>query len=274
MKKYIIIIFLFVCFSAHAQKLTGVKATGVRVGFKPTDFPGCVLWLETDPVFHSVTLDQTTPTNRVTQWSDLSGQGNHVSQTTLANKPAYGLTTQNGFPTIRCDGSQRLFAGNTSITNVISGDDIHFTAIYLVKQDASGNDICFAWGNATNSASSFHTFRNFISPNDRTIRTDDVSTAANANISAASAANVWQLSRFLFNGTTWQGGMNGSVNSGNQNVGPLTTSTFCVGAFQRNGAFANGLTGDLLSIVVYNRRLEPADAFMVDQYINQKYKAY
>lgn len=266
----ILIIFLIPCFGfSQTAQVKGVKITGARVGFKPTDYPGCILWLESESV---TGLDTSTSTNRVTQWTDLSGNGNNATQSTLANEPAYGLTKQNGYKTVRFDAAQRLLFGSTSITNVTNGNDTPYSVFMVSKQDASGNDIAFAWGNSTN-AGPLVTFRTFITPNYREIRVDDTGGSSNANISGAGSTS-WQLMRFLFSGTSWIGGVNGSATTGNQDVGSITLNVCTIGAFGRNGGFATGFTGDMLALIVYNRQVLTADSLMINNYLNGKYKIY
>jgi len=55
---------------------------------------------------------------RVSQWSDKSGNGNHLVQATAASQPNYGLTNLNGLPAVGFDGAN----DNLSCATVTSSD--------------------------------------------------------------------------------------------------------------------------------------------------------
>ncbi len=53
--------------------------------FDPTNLTGCVMWLQA-----GVANIQTNPANgRVSQWNDLSGSGNHATQSDANRQPLY-----------------------------------------------------------------------------------------------------------------------------------------------------------------------------------------
>lgn len=59
---------------------------------------GCVLWLSAN---HGVTL----ASGAVSQWSDLSGAGNHATQATVNDRPTVAASALNGQPAILFSGS-------------------------------------------------------------------------------------------------------------------------------------------------------------------------
>jgi hypothetical protein len=81
---------------------------GVRNAFSPLALPGLQLWLRAD---RGVTLSGTS----VTQWNDLSGNGNHVSQSVSGNRPT---VTANAFA---ITGRSALdFTGGKWLENTVS----------------------------------------------------------------------------------------------------------------------------------------------------------
>ena len=68
------------------------------------------LWLDAADA-STITLNGST----VSQWSDKSGNGRHVSQSTAAGQPAYIANALSNKAAIRTDGFNRLEANNTSL---------------------------------------------------------------------------------------------------------------------------------------------------------------
>jgi hypothetical protein len=68
----------------------------MRVIGAPTELPGCVLWLDAADL-SSITKDGS---NKVSQWSDKSGNAKHAVQATGADQPTYSAAGFGGFPCI------------------------------------------------------------------------------------------------------------------------------------------------------------------------------
>src|SRR3989304_2387171 len=82
--------------------------------FSPLDLSP-VLWLDfsdTSTLFtdSSGTIPVTADGDVIGYAADLSGNGNHATQGTLANKPLYKTGIQNGLSVARFDGSDRLLS--------------------------------------------------------------------------------------------------------------------------------------------------------------------
>lgn len=84
----------------------GAPRSGRRA-WLPRDLPLCKLWLRGDI---GVVLNG----SAVAQWSDLSGLGNHYTQATAINQPAYVASNINGRPGLRFDGATSKLAGPTA----------------------------------------------------------------------------------------------------------------------------------------------------------------
>lgn len=78
--------------------LIGVSAEDQFASFNPNDFGDCQLWLKADA---GVTKNGS---DLVELWEDQSGSGNHVEQTTEANRPTWIDDLANGLPGIDFDG--------------------------------------------------------------------------------------------------------------------------------------------------------------------------
>src|SRR5262245_35435328 len=75
----------------------GIGITHSYNTFLPTSIGGTALklWLRADK---GITL----ASGDVSQWDDQSGNGNHVSQATAANRPLFVASGQNSRPLVRC----------------------------------------------------------------------------------------------------------------------------------------------------------------------------
>jgi autotransporter-associated beta strand protein len=67
--------------------------------FSPIDLSGCVLWLQAD----AANIQTNNVVGRVSQWTDLSGNGNHAYQTDTNRQPLYVESGPNGYPTLYFD---------------------------------------------------------------------------------------------------------------------------------------------------------------------------
>lgn len=81
--------------------------TGAGSSFTPSDINGLVLWF--DAAQDAYTDDAATVAagnnDTVAVWQDQSGQGNHATNTTAAQRPTYKTNEVNSLPAIKGDGS-------------------------------------------------------------------------------------------------------------------------------------------------------------------------
>lgn len=89
--------------------MSGGKAVPPLPPFNPLDIAGLKLWLDASQIVGLNDGDS------VTTWSDLSGQGNDVTQATASKKPTYQTAEINSLPVVRFDGVDDSLA-NTSFS--------------------------------------------------------------------------------------------------------------------------------------------------------------
>lgn len=94
-------------------------------GFNPKSISGLAAWYDASNTA-SITLNGST----VSQWSDLSGNGNHATQSTANNQPAYTTATLNGKAVLTFSGSPRELLTSLSVSPP-------FSVIAVVKENAS-----------------------------------------------------------------------------------------------------------------------------------------
>lgn len=71
-------------------------AAGRPSAFNPKSIATLKLWLRAD---QGITI-----ATGVSQWNDLSGSGNNLTQGTAGKQPLFVASAQNGLPAVRCDG--------------------------------------------------------------------------------------------------------------------------------------------------------------------------
>jgi hypothetical protein len=105
-------------------KTTKFRFTDV---FRPTSIQSCNLWISAD----SLALNDG---DSVTTWTDLSGQGNNVSQSNATYRPLYKTNIINGKPALLFDGANdALYGGN------ITGSTCFIVAKYTESTSAFQN---------------------------------------------------------------------------------------------------------------------------------------
>lgn len=90
--------------------------------FDPTTITGLKLWAEARL---ETGFSDSDP---VATWTDFSGEGNHLTQATEANKPLYRTNIINGEPAMQFDGSNDYFG----LSNILSGESAG--EVFLVVQ--------------------------------------------------------------------------------------------------------------------------------------------
>src|SRR5262249_51597034 len=114
--------------------LAGMNSSPVSVAtftrasdFSPASIAGLGLWVRTDA---GLAADAA---GRVSEWRDQSGQGNHLTQPTLASRPVYVPGSVNGLPVLRFDGVDDSMAFTTRF-------DGNIRAVFAVlKQNGAQN---------------------------------------------------------------------------------------------------------------------------------------
>lgn len=74
----------------------------------PTTLPGVVLWLRGDE-------GVATSSGKVTQWNDLSPQGNNATQSTSSIRPSYSTGALNGLPCVQFTAASNTLLSTTNV---------------------------------------------------------------------------------------------------------------------------------------------------------------
>lgn len=117
---------------------------GVRNAFSPLQLPGLLLWLRADQGI-------TSASNKVSQWADLSGNGNHASQGVGASQPTWVPNAINGRPALDFSGANTFM--DTSAATIIPTGGTPYSVLVVAK---NGSGALFTLRRSTNySASKF-----------------------------------------------------------------------------------------------------------------------
>lgn len=88
------------------------------------------LWLDAADA-STITLNGST----VSQWSDKSGTGNHMTNATASSQPLYSATGFNGMPALDFDATDD-FLGNSSPSSLNSSLDFFYAAVFQMRTTA------------------------------------------------------------------------------------------------------------------------------------------
>lgn len=227
----------------------------VSAGFTPSSLSGLVLWTRSD-------LVSATGAN-VDQWTDKSGNGNHLVSSG-ANRPVLvgSDASFGGRPSLTWDGAATTMHTTGTIT---LGPSTYFMA---VKSTVGGYLMVFK-DDTTDYWFTSNTFSSFILRG-ATSGTLDLSAGWGAN------ANARTLVR-RFDGTVAgtniriNGADQGGARAGSDQGTGTTSQTLYVGSNQTPGAF---MTGSIAEIIVYGRSLSDPETQQVESYLRSLYGYY
>jgi PKD repeat protein len=213
--------------------------------FKPTDLPGCALWLRADT---GLTLNG----NSIETWLDASANNFSVSQSTLSSQPTLIANSINGSPSVSFDGNDIFNISNFPF---------------------SSNVNCFVVAKKTNAAVSHG---NIISAGTFELEMQTlkcvVVNSSNGIVGAYDAFNWSQItlkrqsgnSKVFFNGI--QSGL-----TNNSGLNPIAVGNFTIG--NRNPA-VNSPTpfrGNISEIIVNSSNLSDSLNSLIQNYLLDKY---
>jgi hypothetical protein len=214
----------------------------------PLDIAGCRLWLRAD------SITGLSDNALVSSWPDSSGQGNHATQDTKNDRPAYQTSVINANPAIRFDGIN----GFLELPLSEPSTDHTFFFVYEHTLAGGGNNYLFdaQQGRLALDAAS--------SGAPRWVRWDDGS-----QHEIAPALPGWQILTWVFSGTTGEVFRNGS-SLGTDTYAPKSIGgDVALGANYRGSA--SSFRGDIAEVLYYNRALPAAQREQIERYLSNRY---
>jgi hypothetical protein len=222
--------------------------------FAPTTITGCQLYLRSD-------IGVTTSGTTVTQWNDQSGNSRHA---TPVGGPTRVLSVQNGYPSVRLNGTNQYFTlassamggANWTVFVVFKASDVTAGRVpYAEENNVAYRGVVFGSANFEVIVNDGSVFTNPIDPTTLTTGTCYVATGTSANGNPGIAY------------------VNGDAGTSASNtISAFTPTRFTIGAFNNYTAYF--FVGDLLCLIVYNNVLSSADRITVRDGLKTLYAAY
>lgn len=222
-----------------------------------------ILWVAAS---ESVVLREAEDEFFVTQWSDLSGQGNHLTNPAEAAQPRWVTSGWNGLPAVQFDGTSQFLLSPTFAT----GDEV---TLIVVARPESGP----AWGRLFAKGGSAAGIQ---------IQTSSTGPSGQLRVDTSGdegGFNQIQNIPELYDGT-WQQlmlSLSGAQSSGYLDWVQLFNRTFEWGDGIANDApFVLGrsyggsgalLQGDIAEVLLYDRLLTTEEVQQVESYLGDKY---
>ncbi|MDD3878187.1 MAG: PKD domain-containing protein, partial [Bacteroidales bacterium] len=219
--------------------------------FSQQTIPGMKLWLAADM---GVITDAN---NRVSQWSDISGNNFHAIQNSSANRPLRMNSILNNKPVLRFDGTNDNF-------NIPFGQTFNQPNTFLIVWNISGS-------NTDNTSQGLITG---VSPNARqdfwwrTINSFRISAGTDFDSYTKTIPFNPIVTALFFNGSNTKVFENGvqktTSDGGTQGIHTLTIGTL---SWATNAA----LKGDIAEIIFYNANLDNSKRQLIESYLYNKY---
>jgi hypothetical protein len=214
-----------------------------RIIHAPTELPGCVLWLD---AAQGVTL----VSGAVSQWADLSGANNHVTQATAGARPVVGVG-QNGLPCVNFDGTDDILNVTVSIPQPQ-------TVFIVGKFGGSGTGTMLCGGG--NQMRFWRVDAGAMNV---------AGASANTLALPASTPDVWHVHSFQLNGVASSYVQDNAVRV-RGNAGVATATGVGVGGLTGFGAPQYALCS-VGEVIVFNRALTDGERASVERYLAKKW---
>jgi autotransporter-associated beta strand protein len=245
-------------FASGKDRTNAVEAALIE---SPQAVPGLVFWAQAD-------AETYTNGAKVSVWTDLSGLGNHATQTVATAQPVFVTNAVNGRAAVRFTRSsaQQLFLPVASFSGLTSLRDL---SVFIVcrwgGQVTSG--LCGAWGSSNNSHFEINSggqvrFR--------------VASLNSVYANGAMSANAWCQVEGLLNGAGdtpvahvyRDGVLKGSLSADPGSALLSTYTTMGIGNSDSNTRFFDGYMAEVL---FFNRALQTVEREAVERYLAARY---
>lgn len=251
----------------------GKGLAGSGGGFTPATVSGLVGWYYSES---GITI-----ATGVSQWDDLSGNGNHLTQSSAGLQPAYIAAFQNGKHAVRTDGSDDYMFCD-ALSSIMNGSDKAFSFVIAYKpQDLAGDQAIFSFGKSdvATQFSEVLTRGGDSSPATDgdlvTFKRDDVPASVTITSTGATIAASPSIIIGICHGTTVDIYVNKNTitAAGAFDVGTITVNQFTIGALRRTSISTLG-AHNYLAMAFYNTDITEQNAFLVSDYFNNDLAIY
>lgn len=215
--------------------------------------------------FYLASADKTIATG-VSQWTDLSGNNNHLTQATPANQPAWSATSFNGRPGITFDGLAHYLKSN-AIGALFAGNDTPVSIILAMQYASLANDkYLWSFGSSTLDTHFFTAARSAATKT--VIYRAEPGSSATAISTETQDTNrhVWS---YVFPGTTISVFMDGaatSISTAFMNTGNELFDQFSLGCLLRT--IPEAYNSFIISgLIIYQGAISTQDRLNAENYL-------
>ena len=242
------------------QVNTGIGATGISINgaFDPNSIPGLKMNVDAQgPVSERFIFNGPD----ISQWTDLSGNGNHLPQPTASKQPLFvaSSTPLNNFPGVRFNGSTEFFQTTGALK------DIDDRTMFFVSKIVAASATSGAFYGYNNDQDFLHYNSTFV----ENLRHFNGATFPVVIPSDTRLNPIWLLS-MTFSDTQTVAWENLSKESTTVNTPVGATASFYIGA-KRGGIDARFWEGDMGQILIYDRVLTDPEVVTVQNALIPKW---
>ena len=239
--------------------------------FLPTSIPNIAGWWDAADTSSIATASGTS----VSQWSDKSGLGVHLTQATTTRQPDSGVTFQNGLSTVTFNGTSQILV-STMPTQMVNATNGAWTIVCVMgPKSVSGTKTGVDQDSAANPTRLFE-----IRHSNDIVQALAFNTASSAFIAASAAGTavvgagkVYSAVRGATSVQLWVDGVT---------AGPTTTTgtpaitnqyPFSLGGSRGAAGGAQYWFGSIAEVVVYSRALTTTERQQLETYLRTKWFA-
>jgi hypothetical protein len=225
-----------------------------RRAFNPAKLSGLNAWYDATRL-SSITKDGS---NFVSQFSDLSGNGNHLAQSYTGLRPLYSATGLNNKPSIKFDGVDDILKSISNST--ITTPPYSLFVVFSPATSGTAEQIIVSWGGNQYTALDIAVTQNirfgnfavgFVGAGNNSLVTNSVYYTS-ATKSSSSLISLW---------------VNGILKGTGTKVATVTADKLTMGNSDSSFPF----NGYISEIILYNRELSTAERQKVELYLKKKY---
>lgn len=224
--------------------------SGRQFGFSPTDLSGCVLWLRAD---QGVIIDEA---GKVSQWNDISGNNNHVTQVTGSCRPRLSpAESPINRPAIVFDGVND--AMQSGAFTLVQPQTVFMVWECTPVGVSSVNDIVFDGRSSASMACGHTTGPALI-----------ISAGSGISYTVNIGNFVYSQATFVFNGAASSIRANGILGT-TGNTGAGSPNGVTLGGLAPTGTRNTSLR--MAEFIVFNRVLTSIEIGLVEKYMSTRY---
>ena len=235
---------------AMSPRLLRPRATG----FNPKSISGLAAWYDASNAA-SITLNGST----VSQWSDLSGNGQHQVQGSASLQPNYSATNANGKPALTTTGTQWMQASAFASSSAAT--------IFLVWKIASAAGTPYIFQRGT--VNDVHSF--LMNPGTNQIQARrGSSNQGTATVSGLGTADIWRVGTLVFSTTLSRIYNGNSVGTDNTATVSAPSGNKVLTLFALDSATRAGQPG-IAEFFYYSSQLDDTQQAAVRTYLGKKW---